>query len=179
MEAFLQWFGLFAKIARFPTAAMALASGFALFAPGSALSSLGLVQGIDDSRKWIGTVFLISTAALLADGIRATWKFGCEWWVDRRRANAMEWSLENLTEDEKAHLRPFILENRASVSYAPADGVAGGLCVKSILFRPVTMGTIYHLAHNIQPGAREYLLKHPELLEASAPAAVETPNKRR
>jgi hypothetical protein len=179
MEALLHWFSQFVKVARYPVAALALASGFALFAPASALSILGLVQAVDDGRRWIGTAFLVSTATLLTDGFNAVWKFCASSLEDHRHAKLVQNSLKHLTEDEKRCLRPFIENNLASVNFAATDGVARGLCAKGLLYLPSSMGHMFAFPYNIRPPARQYLLDHPDLLTAMAADDVNSPRRTR
>ncbi len=52
------------------------------------------------------------------------------------------------------------------MKFGLVDGLAGGLEAKGILFRSSNFGDpLYGFSHNLQPWARDYLKKHPELLK--------------
>ena len=171
METFLhQWLGLLAKVARLPIAAIALASGFALFAPPAWLSVLGVREIFEQNHAAVGIAFLLSVSTLVVTAIPMLWKnLLAEWWHGYNRHRVVKWTLKHLTDDEKERLQPFL--TAASVNYSMSDGVAAGLCAKGILFCPAQIGTLESRAHNVQPPVRHYLLKHPELLKFSGEPA--------
>jgi superinfection exclusion protein B len=84
---------------------------------------------------------------------------------DRERSELK--TLRSLTPAEKRALQPYILKNRNSVDFAIADGVAGGLVAKKILYVAANVSHGLSFPHNLQPWAREHLTKHLELLEIS------------
>jgi Super-infection exclusion protein B len=164
MEQLLQWLGVFAKFARLPIAAIAITSCFALFAPPGWLTFLGVRQVFEENHTQIGVAFLLSVSTIVASGVRALWLLLSRWWGNHQHHRAVQHSLKTLTNDEKERLQPFIIEGTSSMNYSPADGVAAGLRAKGILFWPTTIGSSTGMAHNLQPPARAYLLKHPGLL---------------
>src|ERR1700730_1769905 len=169
METLLpQWVGLLAKFARLPIAAIALASGLALFAPLACLSVLGVRELFEQNHAAVGIAFLLSVSTLVVTAVPLLWKnLLAEWWHGYR---LVKWTLKkHLTDVEKERLQPFV--TAASVNYSMSDGVAAGLCAKGILFCPAQIGTLERRAHNVQPPVRHYLLKHPELLEFSGEPA--------
>jgi hypothetical protein len=171
MEAILQWLGLAAKfITRLPTAAIAVASGFALFAPRGWLSFLGIRELFDKYHEWVGIAFVLAVSTLVVAVVPMLWNnLLSEWWHGYNRHRLVKWTLKHLTDDEKERLQPFL--TAASVNYGMADGVSVGLVQKGILFCPAPIGTVAARAYNIQPPVRHYLLKHPELLKFSGEPA--------
>ncbi|HDR9140863.1 hypothetical protein WK80_16415 [Burkholderia multivorans] len=155
----------FGEIAVKPLLAIALGSGFLLFARPSILDAAGMTKIVADYRPWIGGAFTLSCAYLLshavkyaADGINAWLRSRS---LDKQRA---KW-LASLTPDERGRLIPFIRDQRASVKFPIEDGVVGGLVRKGIMFRSSNVGhAISGFAFNLQPWAREELERHPELL---------------
>ena len=138
-------------------------------APASVLGSMSL----NDFwlRPYIGIVTILAAALLVTHGVAYA--------IERRKANRAkrmeqeEWetsvsdTLSSLTPAEKRALQPYILNNENSVGFSIADGVAGGLVAKKILYRSANISHGYSFPHNLQHWAREHLTKHPELLEIS------------
>lgn len=87
-------------------------------------------------------------------------------WSQARRLR-IGWTrlLRNLTDDEKAVLRPYMDQNVRTQHLSFSDGVANGLEAKKILYRASSLGShMAHFAYNIQDGAFEILKRHPEFL---------------
>lgn len=158
----------FGEIAVKPLLAIALGSGFLLFARPSILDAAGMTRIVAQYRPWLGGAFTLSCAYLLAhvvkyvtDVINGLLRSRD---LDRRRA---KW-LSTLTPDEKGRLIPYIRDQRASVKYPIDDGVVAGLVGKGVLFRASTIGhAVSGFAFNLQPWAREELEKRPELLNGA------------
>ncbi|WP_321958139.1 superinfection exclusion B family protein [Paraburkholderia bannensis] len=158
----------FGEIAVKPLLAVALGSGFLLFARPSILDAAGMTKIVADYRPWLGGAFTLSCAYLLAHAVKYAADSVTAWQqsknLDKRRA---KW-LATLTPDERGRLIPYIRDQRASVRYPIEDGVVGGLVGKGILFRSSNVGhAISGFAFNLQPWAREELEKRPELLHGA------------
>jgi hypothetical protein len=108
MDSFIQWLLGFVKYAPFPIAAIAVASGFGLFAPPEWLSFLAVGEVIAHNRAALGIAFLLSTSALVVSAIRICWQnvgtpflifFVDHWLPDiRDRRNAKKLALKNMAE---------------------------------------------------------------------------------
>lgn len=74
--------------------------------------------------------------------------------------------LENLAADEKVILKSYFDENVSSLQFSIQDGVVMGLKNKMVLNMPTKFarGKSMMISFNMQPWAKEYLMKHPELL---------------
>ena len=70
--------------------------------------------------------------------------------------------IENLTIDEKSHLKPYLNDNKTSVDYYTTDGVAGGLVIKNILYKSTPN---YGISHNLSDWVRKILEKEPKYLK--------------
>jgi hypothetical protein len=149
--------------------AILIAGALFLIAPASVLGRMSL----NDFwlRPYIGIVTILAAALLVTHGvaylvnhIRAKRSKKKEQ-EDRERSELD--TLRALTPAEKRALQPYIVENENSVGFSIADGVAGGLVAKKILYRSANASFGYSFPHNLQPWAREHLTKHPGLLEIS------------
>jgi hypothetical protein len=153
----------FGEIAVKPLLAIALSSGFMLFVPASVLDSLAMTKLVNEYRAWLHG---IKSASDIFFQLRET----------RILTNQRRKWLASLTPDEKNRLLPYIEDERASVTYPIGDGVVGGLVGKGILFRSSNIGhAISGFPYNLQPWAREVLLRHPEYLDG-AEVVVRGPN---
>jgi hypothetical protein len=77
--------------------------------------------------------------------------------------------LHKLTPEEKGYLIPFIEGQMNSINVGMDDGVMAGLRAKGITYLAANMGSVLDgFAFNLQPWAREYLEKNPNLLEGAA-----------
>lgn len=154
----------FNNLAVKPLLAVALASALLLFAPASLIATLGATSLLSAYRAWIGFSLIISSAYLLAHGVVFLATKVRDASHDRAIQKVRLGHLRSLTPDEKGHLLPYIVESRASVVYHITDGVAQGLTAKQILFRSTNAGYGTGFSYNIQPWAREAIMKDPSLL---------------
>jgi len=72
-----------------------------------------------------------------------------------------------LTPPELEKLSAFIVENTSALSFSIRDGIVAGLCDKKFIYRSTTIATgslSFTFEFNINPWARNYLLKHPEII---------------
>ena len=140
-----------------------------LIAPASVLGRMSL----NDFwlRPYIGIVTILAASLLLTHSgayfvgrVKENWKKKKE--QEYREKSELE-ILRSLTPEEKQALQPYILEKKNSALFHVADGIAGGLVAKKILFMASNVGPWSYFSHNLQPWAREQLTKHSELLELS------------
>jgi hypothetical protein len=148
---------------------LAVAAGATLFLPENITKTLGIVQFRDEHREYIGALFMISssliaaqTAWALQNGARALYRRG------RIRKERIK-HLHNLTPGEKRYLIPFVRADQNTQYFPIDDGIAGGLSAKEVIYQASSVGHLLRgIAYNIQPWAKEYLKKHPDLLGKEA-----------
>jgi Super-infection exclusion protein B len=166
MEQFFTALGTYAKQATPALFAIALASGIALFSPEQWIKAMGIAEFRDEYRSLLGGAFLFSGCTVATRLVFASGSFLRQrfvWWRNEKR---LQEGLRNLTPDEKAYLLPFIKDQVASRKFREEDGIKGSLVHKTILVRASQMGSLLEgFDFALQPWAREYLEKHPELLD--------------
>jgi hypothetical protein len=146
-------------------APIALASGFLLFSPAHYLITLGLDTFVNSYRSWIGLVFVISAALLIASLFQLVWSWSKSTYDGFRRIHAGENRLKHLTAEEKDVLRGYIVNQTRSQVLDFASGVVKGLEHEGIIYQASPLGTLIDgFAYNIQPWAWDYLNDHKELL---------------
>lgn len=146
-------------------AAFFVASGLALFLPSRLIGQLGLDDLIRSYRMYVGLTFLITASLLFVQLMSLLWSLASmpfeNWLFERRGVKLME----ELTEEEKAFLRPYIANGQTSRHAAINDGVAQGLAAKKVIFRSSNIGHVFGgFPYNLQPYVRRLLTKRPELL---------------
>lgn len=153
---------------RVPTeqlAAVAVASGVLLFAPDGWLSVLGLDWLREQTRPWLGTLFLLSGSVV---GVKLTVD-AFLWARDRLRERRLrvrgKRRLRNLTPDEKELLRAYFEEDTRTRELSVMDGNVQGLDRAGILRCVAKTGVMGGFVFELRGWAREYLREHPELLE--------------
>ncbi len=127
-------------------------------------------------RAYYGLAFFVGVAVLLAvqmfDKSSITQRA-----LQRRRdsaertakAKAREEMLHKLTPDEKAYLAPYIIELKTMQRFDDADGIAGGLRARGVIFSGATQyNPITGPEFSLSPWARDYLTKKPQLLEGAS-----------
>jgi hypothetical protein len=150
--------------------AIAIGSGVVLFSSDGIAGRLGIVALRDDYRTYLGGSFVASLALLIAHGCSRSARKIRKWWLTRRVIAERRKSLHKLTPDEKAYLIPYIAGSVNTQYFQLEDGVAAGLEVKGVLYRPSPMGRMVSgFAFNVQPWAREYLTLHADLLHGANP----------
>jgi hypothetical protein len=146
-------------------AAVFIASGLMLFLPIPLISHLGLDELVKTYRMYVGLAFVISASLLLVGLLSFVWSLFStpyqNWLFERNGVRLME----ELTEEEKAFLRPYILNDQNSRVAPINDGVAQGLAAKRIIYRSSNIGHLFSgFPYNLQPYMRRLLTKRPELL---------------
>lgn len=143
-----------------------VASGIILFSPRTILIQIGLVDIQSEYRFMIGTVFVFALAMLLGTIILSAINMSKQRWNWFWSEHHLKRGLYDLTEDEKAALRPFIINGSSQELFNLADGVVAILEAKVILNRASTM-SVSNTDFNyiMQPWAKDHLMKHKELLD--------------
>lgn len=136
------------------------------FLPDHYAGIIGVDEIRDKYRVLIGFSFILSLAALLTNGI---------WWVasavspmvkDKMFVFLNKSVLKGLTDGEKSILRRFIREGAATVSAEISDGTMGLLERKRVVARASNVAIRFTtFSWILHPWAREYLTKHPDLLD--------------
>ncbi|NEI89482.1 hypothetical protein GR248_01495 [Rhizobium leguminosarum] len=141
-------------------------TGLILFLPDDIASTLGIDELRHTFRTWIGFFFLFSAAALAVNFvwmIAAILKPPIRDFIFIQLNNS---TLRTLLENEKAVLRPFIHDGEASIHGNVNDGTINLLEHKRLIARSSSISIRYTIFPFIlQPWVREYLTKHPELLD--------------
>lgn len=143
-----------------------MTSAIILFAPTSYANMLGIEEIRSAYRILLGFFFLLSLAALATNGV---------WWIaaalkpmvrDEVFIFLNRKVLKNLTDAEKDILRCFIIEGRSTVSAEISDGTMNLLEQKRLVLRSSNVAIRFKtFPWILQPWARDYLRKHPELLD--------------
>jgi hypothetical protein len=146
-------------------AAVFIASGLMLFLPIPLVSHLGLDELVKSYRMYVGLAFVISASLLFVGLCSFVWSLFStpyqNWLFEHNGVRLME----ELTEEEKAFLRPYILSDQNSRLAPIGNGVAEGLAAKKIIYRSANIGNLFSgFPYNLQPYMRRLLKKRPELL---------------
>ena len=81
-----------------------------------------------------------------------------------------EKQLDFLTPEEQGYLTPYVKDSVNTQKFPVEDGVVGGLLTKGIVYRSSNVfDMVEGVPYNIQPWAKAYLLRHPELLADALP----------
>ncbi len=146
--------------------AILLVTGLILFLPLQYLEKLGVAEASSDHRLWIGLCFLTSLAIVTVNFCAFTATYVGPMIRDQVFIFLHRSVLRKLTPAEKMVLRPFILDQQASVTGNVNDGVMELLQQKNVISRASSLslrGTLFSWI--LQPWAREYLEKNPQLLD--------------
>ncbi|MHC4184123.1 MAG: superinfection exclusion B family protein [Planctomycetota bacterium] len=154
---------------------LAIATGLILFSSDSFVATLGLENFRNETKGYLGAVFVVSLSIPLAQVVLYTGTFIKERYKKYRdeQKNKIAWEkkkgqLHSLTPDEKAYLSPYILNDENTQYFLIEDGVVGSLLAKDIIYQASQIGSIVSgWAFNIQPWARDYLKEHTHLLEGA------------
>jgi len=138
-----------------------------IFLPDSVIAQIGLVQFKQQNRMYIGLA-LIGSASLLATHILAPPLFHIGVQIETWRLNRRTYrTLIELTEEEKAFLRPFIYDGENTRYASIYDGITKGLELKQLTYRASNIGVPggFEFPYNLQPIARRLLNAQPQLLD--------------
>ncbi|ARC67877.1 superinfection exclusion B family protein [Bacillus haynesii] len=147
--------------------ALAIFSGVSLLLGNIELGEqLGVREAINNFKLYLGLLFLASTSFLMAHGLWGIW-IKIKNVIDyRSRYKIQRERLRNLNRKEKQLLAPFIFDNIRSRELSIADGTVKELELLQIIYRSSSIGSSRGMvfAYNLQPRAREYLMKNKHLL---------------
>ncbi len=153
--------------------AIAVITGFLLFAPTGILTTLGLASIVAQYRAFIGVLFLISSVLFLVHPLAMLSELVSTRVMTTMVVRDQQKELSELTESEKEILRGYIYKKTQSQYLNPLDGVTAGLEAKRIIYRAANLGQIHQFPYNIQPWAWKYLNNNPELLASSSKSGGE------
>lgn len=146
-----------------------LASGFGVFLPPEVLQIIGVDDLIKEHKKYIGLAFMASSSIVCAKLILLAFGFISKKIQAKIKLSKIkrkrEEVLENVTLDEKIYLARYIIDQENTCYFDIKDGISGGLRVKNIIYAPSGFFGGSSLAHNLQPWARDYLLKNPNFFD--------------
>jgi membrane protein implicated in regulation of membrane protease activity len=153
------------KISSVHLLAIAIAAGVLIFAPARVLEILGVTGFVAGYRMWVGFVFLVCVALLLARAGAGVFEFAKKRIQQRRTLRRWQRRLHELTPEEKEVLEGYVLENTRTQYFQLEDGVIQGLAAETIITRAASVGDVFKgFAYNIQPWAWRYLKEHPTVL---------------
>ena len=143
---------------------VSVVSGMLLFANVKFINILGMGDFLQDYKKYLGIIFLISLIftinELVINGVKNVKKkyetYTTKKWREKR--------LKKLTADEKAILNRYISNQTRTCTFSIDNGMVKEFVIYQILFRSSNIGSMYGFPYNIQPWAWDYLNKHKELL---------------
>ena len=141
---------------------------FVFLAPAEYLAMLGLTDVKRDYGIWIGATLLITGGLLLAQFLFGLANLVRRHMADRRFSANIKQSLTELTGEEKDFLRRYILGGENTIYASIYDGIPNGIHAKDIVYRASNLsvpGSPGHkFPYNLQPHARQILLRSPKLL---------------
>ena len=137
--------------------------GIIIFIPTTVSNSLGIEEFRVKYKIFLGPLFLFIITFIFARLI----DFGLSNLAKRRNMKEMQKMLHALTPEEQDCLKPYISERKNTLYIAIQDGVMGGLLAKKITYPSSNVFDPHRRPYNLNPWAREYLEKHPELLNSA------------
>lgn len=163
---FLEWLGLTPwEFFSFLT----IITGFFIFAPPSHLNKIGLIALRQNYLPIIGGTFVISSGFWLSLTASWLWERGRKKYQQRRLRNYRKEKLRSLTPKEKKILGYYVLHDTREQDLDISSGVVNQLEGEKYIIRSSPVSTYgYKFSYNIQPWVKEYLEKHPELVDLEA-----------
>lgn len=155
------------NLAPIPLAIVVFVTATVLFGSERFVEQLGFLDLRRDYRPWFGLSLLTSAGLLSLYGIRASWRYGSRQLEHRRREKRHIQVLADLSGDERAFLRRFIVSDSQTQEAEVDDGTANGLMDKGILFRPSGIMTNPQ-PFNLQPWAWKTLRADPDVIGTPA-----------
>jgi len=170
METASKLFAIVTKFAPGPVLAIGIACTFVLFAKESWLGPLGLDTFRQEYKSVLGWCFVLCWSYLVAQILitmfRAYKSRQLQWQFEKDGKQA----LNELTDEEKGYLAEFVLSGKNTIHCDMADGIAGGLEAKNIIYRSSSMFNILQgVPYNIQPWAKKALQRNRVFLERAIP----------
>jgi Super-infection exclusion protein B len=163
-EAILKAFEKLENVSITLLATLCATLGFLVFVPDTIADRLKVLSFRNDYAVFLGPVFLLFAACLLARVISETTDLLRSRKADRERDK----QLTRLTPEERGYLSEFIVNGRNTVKVGMDDGIMGGLVAKKICYMSTNMFDLLEGASfNLQPWARSYLETHPDVLDGA------------
>jgi hypothetical protein len=128
-------------------------------------------------RGWVAIAAFVSGAALLVTLITKLWGLSTATLEKRSAAKEKENYLRTLSPGERFILAKYLSAETETQYLEVEDGTVGALLSKEIIYRGADVGRWTTFAFNIEPWAKEYLAKHPDVLKDAAPP-IKTPLQR-
>jgi hypothetical protein len=161
---FLDWIKLSPKY----LLGLAVFAGLLLFAPNSFIERLGLVEIVDKNRTWVGLAFILVISLLSVNLFEPVIGYFKEKWNKWKTRKSQEHRLNNLTLEEKAIMRGYILKNTRTQYLRVDDGVVRGMEREGLIYMASNLGGVgfsFNFAFNIHPWAWTYLSNHQDLIK--------------
>ena len=135
--------------------------GLTLFLPEKTAITLAINEFREKYRVFLGPAFLLSVAVFIA----RVFMFIMNKRLEKQNLESTTQVLHHLTPEERGYLIPYIQQQKNTVHVEIHDGIMNGLAAKGIVYRA---SNIFDLLEgppfNLQPWARKYLEKNPDLL---------------
>ncbi|CAJ1762150.1 hypothetical protein PEKONANI_00066 [Aeromonas jandaei] len=139
--------------------------GLILFLPEEHSKILAVDGFRNEYKVFLGPAFLITLSFCAA----RLFHFLMQGYRQRQTIKNRHAILHNLTPEEKGYLIPYIARKQNTIYVGMDDGIMAGLRAQGITYLAASMGDMHNgFAFNLQPWAREYLDKHPNLLDGYA-----------
>ena len=125
-------------------------------------------------RGWVAVGAFVSGAALLVTLVAKLWGLLTATREKRKAIKEQEKYLCTLSPGEQYIMSKYFFGKTETLYLDLEDGTVGALQNKGIIYQGATVGRWTTFAFNIQPWAKEYLSKHPDVLK-DAMAPLKTP----
>lgn len=146
-----------------------------LFLPEESAKTLAVDGFRNEYRVFLGPAFLLTILFCAA----RVFNFFMQGYRRKQALKKRQETLHSLTPEEKGYLNRFIKWQNNTVNVGMDDGVMAGLRSKGITYLATNIGDLLNgFAFNLQPWAREYLEKNPNLLDGYAGEPM-TPRQKR
>jgi len=162
MEKLTEFAEYFRKIPAAFLVAILFVLGLILFLP-EHYAQIVAVDGFrNEFRVYLGPAFLLVLSFCSA----RMFNFFMQGYSQRKKLKIQQDFLHSLTPEEKGYLIPYIEGQQNTVHVGMDDGVMAGLRSKNITYLAANVGDLLNgFAFNLQPWARQYLEKNPQLLD--------------
>jgi len=136
-----------------------------IIAPDSLLSKVGLLNIREYTKQWLAILFVLSVALLISHSFFGLFPFikgRINGWLVVHRGKIR---LKNLTHEEKEILSGNIKNDTMTQTFNCTDGSVLALENEHIIYRASELSIGFTaFPYNIQPWARQHLIKNPKLL---------------
>ena len=157
----------FLKLPAHILGALALASGFLLFAPDYVISILHMREFMSQYGFWVGTVFIVSVAILLVLPIKSLWSFvyrHLKEYVEKKKYIKF---LNDLEENEVGLINRFLNEPTNTLELPMNNGIVSGLYSQKVIAltgqAQVTSAICPIVTYFLQPWVRDLIKENKKL----------------